>query len=70
MSAPRTMAAPYEVRLDPNTAREFAERGGAILMLDVPAGTSMSVDHQASRSSQPGLRVVTRPLWTKLYRRT
>ena len=44
------MAAPYEVRLDAGTAREFAERGGAILMLGVPAGTSVSIDHQASRS--------------------
>ena len=32
--------------MDARQAREFAERGGAVLLLDVPAGTSMSVDHQ------------------------
>ena len=40
------MAAPYIVRMDARQAREFTERGGAILLLDVPAGASMSVDHQ------------------------
>jgi len=45
------MAAPYEVRMDARQAREFAERGGAVLLLDVPAGTSMSLDHQVRRWS-------------------
>ena len=44
-------SAPYEVRMDARQAREFTERGGAVLLLDVPAGTSMSVDHQVHGAS-------------------
>jgi hypothetical protein len=59
------MAAPYEVRMDADSARQFAERGGAILMLDVPPGTSMSVDHQARRASRPELYRMILPFsWT------
>jgi hypothetical protein len=42
------MAAPYNVRLDPNEARHFAEHGGTLLLLDVPEGTSFGIDQQVS----------------------
>lgn len=40
------MAAPYNVRLDPDEARQFAEHGGTLLLLDVPEGTSFGIDQQ------------------------
>lgn len=43
---PNSMAAPYQVRLDPENARELATRGATIVLLDVPEGTAVGIDHQ------------------------
>ena len=37
---------PYTVRLDAESARELAQRGGTILLLDVPESTAVGVDQQ------------------------
>ena len=37
---------PYTVRLDADSARELAQRGGTILLLDVPENTAVGVDQQ------------------------
>ena len=42
------MGTPYDVRLDADKAKELTERGGALLLLDVPAGTNMAIDQQVS----------------------
>lgn len=42
---------PYTVRLDADSARELARRGGAILLLDVPEGAAVGVDQQVSCSN-------------------
>ena len=34
------------MQLDPDKARELAECGASILLLDVPAGTRVGLDHQ------------------------
>jgi len=34
------------LQLDPDKARELAESGASILLLDVPAGTRVGLDHQ------------------------
>ncbi|KAI3424879.1 hypothetical protein D9Q98_008263 [Chlorella vulgaris] len=39
-------AAPYTVKLDADSARELAQRGGTILLLDVPENTAVGVDQQ------------------------
>jgi len=39
-------AVPYAMEMDPDKARELAQRGGALLLLDVPAGTAIGIDHQ------------------------
>jgi hypothetical protein len=41
-------SAPYTVRLDAESARELAQRGGTILLLDVPENTAIGVDHQVN----------------------
>ncbi|GAQ89890.1 hypothetical protein KFL_005740010 [Klebsormidium nitens] len=40
------MAAAYSVSLDHEEARRLAERGGTLLLLDVPHGTSFGIDQQ------------------------
>lgn len=37
---------PYTVPLDAGAARAAAATGAALLLLDVPAGTVVGVDHQ------------------------
>lgn len=44
--APPPQPAPYTVRLDPDAARAAAAAGGALLLLGVPPGTVLGVDHQ------------------------
>ncbi|KAL4437251.1 hypothetical protein ABPG75_004390 [Micractinium tetrahymenae] len=39
-------SAPYTVRLDADSAWELAQRGGTILLLDVPEGAAVGVDQQ------------------------
>lgn len=48
--AAMTSSAPYTVRLDAESARELAQRGGTVLLLDVPEGSAIGVDQQASCS--------------------
>jgi hypothetical protein len=48
-------AAPYQLRLDPDTARELASQGAALLCLDVPAGTHIGIDHQVGEEPSPPL---------------
>lgn len=38
--------AAYTVRMDQESARELAEKGGSLLLLDVPQGTALGVDQQ------------------------
>mmetsp|Transcript_39536 Transcript_39536/g.112109 ORF Transcript_39536/g.112109 Transcript_39536/m.112109 type:complete len:435 (-) Transcript_39536:116-1420(-) len=37
---------PYSVEMDPDKAREFVQKGATLLLLDVPPGTAVSIDHQ------------------------
>ena len=43
-------AAPYTMKLDAESARELAQRGGTILLLDVPENTAVGVDQQVHRA--------------------
>jgi hypothetical protein len=43
-------SAPYTVKLDAESARELAQRGGTILLLDVPENTAVGVDQQVRRA--------------------
>ena len=55
--APGAMAsgsAPYTVRLDAESARELAQRGGTILLLDVPEHTAIGIDQQARAGACAG----------------
>lgn len=36
----------YTVDLDPDTARNLAQQGATVLLLDVPEGTVVGVDQQ------------------------
>ncbi|GFH24152.1 uncharacterized protein HaLaN_21887 [Haematococcus lacustris] len=45
-SVMNTPPAPYSLRLDPETARELATVGAALLLLDVPVGTLIGIDQQ------------------------
>ena len=47
-------APPYAVRLGPDQARDLAQAGGALLLLGVPPGTVLGVDHQARASGEKG----------------
>lgn len=40
--------APYTVNVSPEDARELARKGATILILDVPPGTAIGMDHQVS----------------------
>lgn len=40
------MATPYTVKLDAESARELAQRGGTIVLLGVPENTAVGVDQQ------------------------
>ena len=51
-------APPYAVRLSPDQARDLAQTGGALLLLGVPPGTVLGVDHQARASPERGGVVV------------
>ena len=42
------MEAPYKVQVDPEKARELAQCGAVILLLDVPNGTVIGIDQQVS----------------------
>jgi hypothetical protein len=35
------------LHLDPDTARELVAKGATIILLDVPEGTVIGIDHQA-----------------------
>lgn len=41
--------APYTVRLDAESARELAQRGGTILLLGVPEGAAVGMDQQVGQ---------------------
>lgn len=41
-----TEQTPYSVNVSPEKAKELAESGGALLLLDVPAGTIFGIDQQ------------------------
>ena len=47
------MEAPYKVQVDPEKARELAQSGAIILLLDVPNGTVIGIDQQVSVLSEP-----------------
>ena len=40
------MKSPYTVHIDPDKARELAESGAILLLLDVPHGTVIGIDQQ------------------------
>ena len=40
------MKSPYTVHIDPDKARELAESGAILLLLDVPHGTVVGIDQQ------------------------
>ena len=40
------MKSPYTFRIDPDKARELAESGAVLLLLDVPHGTVVGIDQQ------------------------
>lgn len=40
------MGVPYNVNLDQNTARHYADKGAIILLLEVPEQTHVAFDHQ------------------------
>lgn len=42
-------AAPYSVNLIPDQAKELAEIGGSLLLLDVPEGTVVGIDQQVRK---------------------
>ena len=54
------MNTPYDVRMDSDKAKELTERGGALLLLDVPPGTNVAIDQQVfiSFNSQSGICVI------------
>ena len=39
-------SAPYSVPIGPDRARELAQGGATLLLLDVPAGTVVGIDQQ------------------------
>jgi hypothetical protein len=41
--------AAYTVKMDQEAARELVEKGGSLLLLDVPQGTALGVDQQVRR---------------------
>ncbi|KAL4439432.1 hypothetical protein ABPG77_008761 [Micractinium sp. CCAP 211/92] len=45
-NATMSSSGPYTVRLDAESARELAQRGGTVLLLDVPEGSAVGVDQQ------------------------
>ena len=38
----------YQVNMDPEQAKQLAQQGATLLLLDVPQGTALGVDQQAS----------------------
>ena len=48
-----TFEVPYEVRLDPDSARRLATEGCTLLLLDVPPGTLIGIDHQVKHLAAP-----------------
>ena len=42
---------PYRVNVSPEKAKELAESGGALLLLDIPAGTVVGIDQQVRKMS-------------------
>jgi hypothetical protein len=46
------------MQISPDKARELAQRGASILLLDLPEGTRVGLDHQVGVSC--GLRLVCR----------
>ena len=36
----------YSVKMDPQQAQELTEKGGALLVLDMPEGSSFGIDQQ------------------------
>ena len=44
----RSMAAAYAVELDQHSARHYADKGAAVLLLNVPEATHIAFDHQVS----------------------
>lgn len=42
-------AAPYSVNISPDQAKELAEIGGSLLLLDVPEGTVVGIDQQVRK---------------------
>lgn len=49
------MMQPYEVHLDHASALRLAESGATVLVLAVPEGTVVLVDHQVVSPAQQGL---------------
>ena len=45
------MKSPYTVHIDPDKARELAESGAILLLLDVPHGTVVGIDQQVKNLS-------------------
>jgi hypothetical protein len=45
------MKSPYTVHIDPDKARELAESGAILLLLDVPHGTVVGIDQQVKTLS-------------------
>lgn len=40
------------MQIDPDKARELAQRGATVLLLDVPAGTRVGLDHQVRQPTR------------------
>lgn len=54
MATAATLPPPYTVApLDPQQAQQLAEQGAAILLLDVPMGSLIGVDHQVLHCCVP-----------------
>lgn len=58
-----TEQTPYSVNVSPAKAKELAESGGALLLLDVPAGTIVGIDQQVKKTSPFVARHVMISFW-------
>ncbi|RMZ57593.1 hypothetical protein APUTEX25_001793 [Auxenochlorella protothecoides] len=52
------MSAPYRINMDNVAARDLLKKGATILLLDVPPGTAVGIDHQVRALHESLLQVV------------
>ena len=63
------MKSPYTVHIDPDKARELAESGAVLLLLDVPHGTVVGIDQQVKTLSYIVRQLCSLQLWHTLQLR-